>query len=402
MAYIGNSPEQRTVLRLEQRKSFALSLWFKDANRRPADLTGALVRLVVKAPPFDPNDTTDADNLIESAVAEFPAPEQGYARIELQASELDAPAGEYPFVIVLTAASGYSTVAVKGVLDLVPNPEFLSAGATYDDVQPPSALDVVLRGQHSIDVICGPLVPPGFTWMSDADKAKLDGLSIAGNLLPSGGDTRQILAKRTDDDYDFTWADPQAFDGTLDAAGVAAGRAPVSDGAGLWSWQQVPSDTSGVPAGQVPVADGSGGWGWGLSDMKAATSIQSTNLNDLLTTGRYYPLSPLYATFARNYPIEAVGLLEVFAVSTSRTVQRYSVTSTTESPRVWTRMRTGTTTWSVWSEVRWKEDPILPTEIDGELVADQVPRVIDLRGISRGTDDPTGGEDGDLYIKVLP
>jgi hypothetical protein len=239
VAYIGNTPSSTTVIQVEARKSLSLSLWFMDANRRPADLTGCTVRMVAKQPPFRADDTTDADNLIDSSVAEFPSPELGYARFELQALELDLAPGEYPFVIVLVSPAGYSTAAVKGVLDVQPNPEFSAMADVYDDVASPASLEVRLRNQATIEVLCGPLIPPGFTWMSDADKAKVDGLSLAGNLLPAGGDTRWVLAKASPDDYDFTWREPQAFDGTLDATGVPAGRAPLSDGTGFWAWTEV-------------------------------------------------------------------------------------------------------------------------------------------------------------------
>lgn len=402
MAYIGNSPEQATILRLEARKSFALSLWFMDSNRRPADLTSATVRLVVKTPPFT-DDPGDGANLIEHDVAEFPDPTQGFARFELQASELNLAPGEYPYVIVLLS-DGYSSVVVKGYIAVEGNPEFSSMDSTYDDIQAPMGLDVILRTGASIDVICGAVVPPGFTWLSDADKAKVDSLSIAGNLLPEGGDTRQILAKASPADYDFTWADPQAFDGTLSAASVAAGRAPVADGTGLWSWAAVPSITTGVSAGRAAVADGVGGWSWGFPAQQSSVSMGTANLNDQTTTGFFHPQTPSTATLARNYPVEDNGVLQVISAGSTRTIQIYT-TNEADYPgggRQFVRARYGSTSWTAWRESSWDGHTHVHTDITDMLDADQVPRVIDLNGISRGTADPTGGEDGDLYIKVLP
>ncbi len=325
MAYIGNSPEQQTILRLEQRKSFALSLWFMDSNRRPADLTGCTVRLVVKTPPFA-DDPADGTNLITHDVAEFPDPTQGFARFELQASELNLAGGEYPFVIVLLS-DGYSSVVVKGYIAVEVNPEFSSMTDVYDDVQAPMALDVIMRSGASIDVICGAVVPPGFTWMSDADKAKVDGLSLAGNLLPSGGLVNQMMAKASGDDYDFKWVNPQAFDGTLDASGQPAGYAPVSNGDGSWDWASVST-----------VVD------WDLPEGEPNSIINKPTLGTA-----------------------AAQDSTAFAAAT----HTHELTDLTNTA----------------AEV---------------LDAAWLPRVIDLRGISRGTADPTGGEDGDLYLKVLP
>lgn len=236
MAYIGNSPTQRTVLRVEARKSFALSLWFMDAHRRPVDLTGCTVRLVAKSLPLDPADVSDADNLVTSATATLVAPEAGMCQISLQAAELDLEPGEYPFVIVLGTPTGYSGVSVKGVLDVQPNPEFASMASLYEDVAAAAGLEIRLRGTQTIEVISGVFVPPGFTWMSDADKAKLDRVDEAALLLPTGGLPGHVLVKESDEDYDFGWRNPGAFDGTLDATSQPEGRTPTSDGVGGWEW----------------------------------------------------------------------------------------------------------------------------------------------------------------------
>lgn len=405
MAYIGNSPEQQTVLRLEARKSFALSLWFMDQNRRPADLTGSVVRLVAKRPPFAA-DPGDAGNLIEHSLAEFPDPTQGFARFELQAAELDLAAGEYPFVVVLVN-DGYSSVVVKGVIAVEENPEFSSMESTYDDVQAPAALDVLMRGAASIDVICGPVIPPGFTWMSDADKQKVDSLSVAGNLLPPGGQVRDVLAKRSDDDYDFVWQEPQSFDGTLSAASVATGRAPVSNGSNAWSWWPVPSRTTTGQNGMVPVANSSGSWAWGPSPYAAPTHLDSvTDLDTVVTTGlRHCNSNTVAADPLLHYPAPFAGLLETHS-NGMFVYQRYTVYASASSAaqrKVWVRAKYSTNAWTAWGQLSVVGHTHAAADVtSGELDAARVPRVIDLRGISRGTADPPGGADGDLYIKVLP
>lgn len=249
MAYIGNTPSKATVISIEARKSFSLALWFRDTNRRPADLTGCQIRLVVKALPL--NGTDDSDNLVTGSTAFIDQPKLGYARFALQAQELNLQPAEYPFAIVLVTAAGYSSVVVKGVLDVQQNTEFASMGSQYDGVQPPSALEVLLRGSAAVDVYAGSVVPPGFTWMSDDDKAKLDRIDEASLLLPDGGAPGEWLRKRTPADYDFEWAQPQAFDGTLSAEGIPAGYAPVSEGDGAWTWAMVsPTVNWDLPEGE--------------------------------------------------------------------------------------------------------------------------------------------------------
>ena len=238
MAYLGNSPLKTTVLRLEARKSFSLALWFKDHNGRQADLTGCDVTFVMKRTPLDPTDTDDSDNLVTSSSAEILDPLRGYCVFNIQASELDLAAGEYPFTIVLRLASGYSVVAVKGVVDVQANTEFASMLSSYDAASGDS-LEVRLRGEQSIDVFVGASLPPGFTWMSDADKAKVDALSVASSTFPQGGVAGQVLRKISDVDYEYGWVDPQTFDGTLSAEFATGGQAPIADGMGSWTWQDV-------------------------------------------------------------------------------------------------------------------------------------------------------------------
>lgn len=406
MAYIGNSPDQTTVLRVEARKSFALSLWFMDRTRRPADLTGATVTLVVKQLPLDPADTGDANNLITSSVAIIDDPLTGYCRFDVQAAELNLAPAEYPYAVVLRSAAGYSQVVVKGVLDVVQNTEFASMAFAYDDAPTLSALEIRLLGQNEIEVLVGSVVPPGFAWMSDADKAKLDGLELAGNLLPAGGDTRMVLAKNSPADYDFTWQEPQSFDGTLSAAGISTDRAPVSNGAGGWSWLRVPSRTTPGQTGYVPVANADGTWYWNKSPYGTPDGILAgANLDTYVTTGVFHNGSNANALPELNYPIAYAGLLEVHHIGTTFIYQRYTTYGSTGAGgrTMFSRAKYSSNPWTAWREYSYVGHQHPAADIvSGELDAARVPKVIDLRGISRGTADPTGGEDGDLYLKVLP
>lgn len=241
MAYIGNTPGKATIIQLEARKSFSLGLWFMDQGGRPADLTGSSVRLVAKASPIDVTDTDDSDNLIVNSTAMIVDAAHGYCSFNLQASELDLEPTEYPFAVVLTTPTGYTSTVLKGVIDIQQNPDFTAMGSSYPPPEelPSQTLEVVLRGISLVDVRLGHVPPPGFHWLSAADQDKLDALSTAGNTLPAGGSEMQVIGKASAVDFDYRWITLQAFDGTLSAAGIPAGRAPVSDGSDGWAWGEV-------------------------------------------------------------------------------------------------------------------------------------------------------------------
>ena len=241
MAYIGNTPGKTTVIQLEARKSFSLGLWFMDQGGRPADLTGSSVRLVAKASPIDVTDTDDSDNLIVNSTATIVDATYGYCTFDLQASELDLEPTEYPFVIVLTTPTGYTSTVLKGVIDIQQNPDFTAMTSSYlpPEELPSQTLEVVLRGISLVDVRLGHVPPPGFHWLSAADQEKIDQIAMAATVMPVGGIPGQVIGKISETDYDYRWVTLQAYDGTLDATGIPAGRAPVSDGADSWNWGEV-------------------------------------------------------------------------------------------------------------------------------------------------------------------
>ena len=247
MAQLSNSPSQYTTLSLEARKSFALGLWFMDATGRPADLTGCSVTMVVKKQPFATTDASDATNLLTNSEAVIDDPLSGYALLNLQANELNIAPGTYPFVIVLTTSTGYSSLVVKGGVDILENPEFSSMNSVYISEQPQHTLEIVLRGMSFLDVRMGADAPPGMRWLRDTDAEKLELLHTASLMIPPGGMTGDVLRKASPADYLFEWVNPQAYDGTLNASGVSAGHAPVADGNGGWSWSSVAAEIPALP-----------------------------------------------------------------------------------------------------------------------------------------------------------
>ncbi len=178
MAYLGNSPSKETILRLEARKSFSFHLAVMDPERRPISLTGATLRIVMKQSPMDAADTDDGDNLIAADTAVLVDAARGLARFDIQASDLNLPTGEYQFAVVLKAASGYSTVLVKGLVDLQQNTEFTSVASAFSTAQPAQQLEVLLRGSTTVEVTVGTSrlpAAPSFSYSTAAPTGGVDG-----------------------------------------------------------------------------------------------------------------------------------------------------------------------------------------------------------------------------------
>jgi len=184
MTAIGNGPESVVVLRLQARKSFALGLWITDHNDHPLDISGAAIRMVVRKQRIPSSVANDNGNLIGDSTAMIIAPSLGYARIDIQAIDLDFKPGTYDFSIVLTD-QGYSSVIVAGELDLEQNTEFSSIDSTYVPTdQVSTALQVALRGNNTLTVKTGPTLAPGAVTFTAAMEQKL--LEIYGGMLVNG------------------------------------------------------------------------------------------------------------------------------------------------------------------------------------------------------------------------
>src|SRR5687768_14854378 len=98
VTYLGNGPEDKTVLRLMARKSFALGMWIQDQNGNPLDITGCTLRIVMRKRVAS-TVSDDSGNLIANDAAQILAPTLGWARFELQASDFDHAPGEYEYSI---------------------------------------------------------------------------------------------------------------------------------------------------------------------------------------------------------------------------------------------------------------------------------------------------------------
>lgn len=175
---LSNSPQESTVLRLEQRKSFSCAVEFRDGSGARVDLRGAVLTLdwVTNLAKLDRPETLDSDDVrsVHGVVADTV---RGYARFDVQAADLALPAGAYPYTLTLRVA-GFSVVVLKGTLELQSNPEFAAVDDTYTVGAPNLTLQVQMHGSAVVAVEVGSIVPPGAQYLSDEDKAKLDLLVI--------------------------------------------------------------------------------------------------------------------------------------------------------------------------------------------------------------------------------
>lgn len=241
MPQLRNTPPARTLLRLEARKSFSFSLRLVDSESRPVDVTGCTFTIVAKPYPLVVADPTDALNIIANDTAEIVDAVDGHVKFDLQASDTSVTVGEYPFVITMRTPAGYSIVLVKGTLEILENPEYASTGTTYIDENVSTALEVLLQDQVVLNVAVGGLLPPGMHFLSSADKAKLDGLTILDGDVEvdlegyaTRGYAEQVALQAKSDAQAYTEAVAAPVTHThrvINLDGISVGTAAASGGA---------------------------------------------------------------------------------------------------------------------------------------------------------------------------
>ena len=387
MSYLGNSPAQELVIRLEARKSFALGIFVRDTHGDALDITDAQLRIVMRDPKS--TGTDDSDNLILNNVAALVHPTKGYATFNLQATDLDHKPQEYPFSVIMLT-EGYSIVVARGVVDLVQNTEYSSTASSYLGQTPPSSLEIKMRGLTILDVRTGPALAPGTTSFTDQDKDKLNGIEAGAQqnipsdwdsgaddpgyilnkpplgsaayadvddlAIPLGGGPGEVLVKLSSRDFDTAWQHPRTTPGS----------------GGL--------DAFDIPNGWVPTADGVDGWGWKDPDLGVETVNGQTG--DVVLD-----LSTVNDTAARvaMTPIERAKLA--------------GLSATTEWDDVQAKPAFGS------AALKNEVDFLKPTEVttadvtSGVFPKERVPRLTEHRGFSSGTGVPSGGVDGDFYFQ---
>lgn len=151
MAKLSNTPKQALNFDLERRKSYAFQVQVRTEDGNPIDLTGCTLRFVMKEGSFD-DDPFDLLNVIVNSEALISDPTAGTASFAFQAAELDAPANEYDYSIVLWTPDGYSTLMCKGLVNILENSESHSMHQLYDLTSTASALELVMRSGDVIQI----------------------------------------------------------------------------------------------------------------------------------------------------------------------------------------------------------------------------------------------------------
>ena len=154
MPRLSNSPREATVFDLEQRKSASLGIWFKDTNETPINLADSTLTLTIgRIPPYG----TPTVLLTKNAIIDNPA--IGFAKFDLQASDMSLAVASYEMAITLVA-NGYSSVPVKGTVNVMPNVEFASTAETFGAGAPPQSLVVYMQRDVVIHVDVSTMPPP--------------------------------------------------------------------------------------------------------------------------------------------------------------------------------------------------------------------------------------------------
>jgi len=140
-----------------------------------------------------------------------------------------------------TSVAGFMSAADKSYLDSLP--DALSAKANASDVTSAlaekadaSAVTSALAEKADASAVTSALA-------EKADASALVGKADANTALPSGGTTGQLLAKKSDDDFDGEWVAPPALDNTKLAAltfVIDGGGAAIS--AGIKGDLEIPFD----------------------------------------------------------------------------------------------------------------------------------------------------------------
>lgn len=142
---LGNTPRSYTLFRLDRAKSFAFEVRFVDEDGVAADMTGAVVRMVVEQP-----DYLGGAEVI-NATADMTNAEGGRALFALQATDTDLDPETYALDITVVADSGYSVPIVKGGVEIVFNVDDDTSNV-YSGPNLTSGIEVVLSGTDIIQV----------------------------------------------------------------------------------------------------------------------------------------------------------------------------------------------------------------------------------------------------------
>ena len=152
MPSITNAPAKTISFALERRKSYQLRVILLNGDDTPVDLTGAVLRMIVKEAEWD-DDQYDLNNLLVNSSAVILEPLNGVAQFSLQAAELDADPGNYFYTMVLWTPTKFSGVVLKGDFSLLANAESDSIHYPFTGEALNQELLISLRQPDQITVV---------------------------------------------------------------------------------------------------------------------------------------------------------------------------------------------------------------------------------------------------------
>lgn len=174
-------------MRLAQRKSFSLGLYLRTAKDYPAEITGHTITFVLAKQKHQGGTVL----LTKTFTLDIPL---GFARLDLQAVDLDLPEGTYDYVVTLLTPEGYSGELFQGPLEVAYNPDPSTAG-TFTGVGTAETIIYTLSQVNTVNLVIGPMTPPvpsgvipivtGSRGGNAALASLLTGLASAGVLVDS-------------------------------------------------------------------------------------------------------------------------------------------------------------------------------------------------------------------------
>ncbi len=142
---LGTDPQTGTALTLKERRPFSLTLTCEKQDKSRLDLAGASLSLVIAAPQYKGG----AVQLVKAGT--IVSAEDGTARFDVQASELDFGVGTYDVAITLTSAEGYASTIFESEAELTHNPDPTAPG-DFSVVVPPLSLTARFRDSNKVTV----------------------------------------------------------------------------------------------------------------------------------------------------------------------------------------------------------------------------------------------------------
>jgi hypothetical protein len=146
-ADLSNSPT-RIQIRVEQRHAFSLAIYFETADEHRINIDGCSITMAASYPVH-----LRKTELAIYQVAEIVDYENGHARFDLQAVDLDLPAGSYEFDVSIRTNENYSNSVTKGFIEVVANPHPGYVEEVYDIFNPAYSLTAKIQDNYTVAVV---------------------------------------------------------------------------------------------------------------------------------------------------------------------------------------------------------------------------------------------------------